>query len=82
MNLTENTYILPDENALALFVQYFWRVRAKNGAGNVSPWSEEWNFTVVPIGAIGALLMPLLMLLPFALMLRRQNRKYPKVRMP
>jgi len=59
-----------------LFVQYFWRVRAKDEAGNVGGWSGEWTFTVVPVGAIGVLLMPLLMLLPFALVLKRQNRRY------
>jgi len=78
VNLTENTHTLLDEDALALFVQYFWRVRAKDGVGNIGDWSEEWNFRVVPISAVGVLLM----LLPFALMLRRQNRRYPKVRMP
>jgi len=77
INLVDNTHALPDENALALFIQYFWHVRAKDGVGNIGDWSEEWNFTVVPIGAVGVLLMPLLMLLPFAFMLRRQNRRYP-----
>jgi len=76
VDLTAITHTLPDENALALFVQYFWHVRAKDGVGNIGDWSEEWNFTVVPVGAIGVLLMPLLLLLPFALMLRRQNRWY------
>jgi len=37
--------------------------------------SYEGDVFMVPIGAIGAVLMPLLMLLPFALMLRRQNRR-------
>jgi len=68
-------HTLPDENALALGT-YYWHVRAVDGVGNVGDWSEEWNFTVVPIGTIGAILMPLLMLLPFALVLRRQNRRY------
>jgi len=43
---------------------------------NVGEWSEEWHFHVVPVGAIRAILMPLLLLLPLALMLRRQNRRY------
>ena len=68
-------HTLPDENALALG-KYYWRVRAKDGVGNIGEWSEEWNFTVVPIGAIGAILMPLLLLLPFALVLMRRNRRY------
>ena len=75
VGLAENAHTLPDENALALGT-YYWRVRAKDGEGNIGPWSEEWNFRVVPVGAIGVLLMPLLMLLPFALVLRRQNRRY------
>jgi hypothetical protein len=74
--ITENTYTLPDENALELCVHYWWRVRAKDNVGNIGDWSVTWNFTVVPVGAIGVLLMPLLMLLPFALMLRRQNKRY------
>ncbi|MCJ7720077.1 MAG: hypothetical protein MUO36_01255 [Candidatus Hadarchaeum sp.] len=75
VDLTAITHTLPDEDALALGT-YYWHVRAKDGAGNVGDWSEEWNFTVVPVGAIGVLLMPLLMLLPLMLMLRRQNRRY------
>jgi len=75
VNLTENTHTLLDENSLALGT-YFWRVRAVDEVGNVGDWSEQWNFTVVPVGAIGVLLMPLLMLLPLALMLWRQNRRY------
>jgi hypothetical protein len=39
-----------------------------------SPFSHDVT-VVVPIGAIGALLVPLLMLLPFVLILRRQNRR-------
>jgi hypothetical protein len=65
-----------NEPALGMFVKYFWHVRAKDGAGNIGNWSVTWNFTVVPVGAIGLLLMPLLLLLPFLLMLRRQNRRY------
>jgi len=75
VDLVDNTHTLPDEDALALGA-YFWHVRAKDGAGNTGDWSETWDFKVVPVGAIGVLLMPLLMLLPFALMLRRQNRRY------
>jgi hypothetical protein len=75
INLTGTTFTLLDEYALASG-KYYWHVRAKDGANNVGDWSEEWNFTVVPVGAVGMLLMPLLMLLPFALMLRRQNRRY------
>jgi hypothetical protein len=75
IDLAENWHTLPDENALALG-KYYWHVCAKDGEGNVGEWSDTWNFTVVPMGAVGMLLMPLLMLLPFALMLWRQNRRY------
>jgi subtilisin family serine protease len=74
-NLADNTHTLPDEHALVLG-KYYWHVRAKDGANNVSEWSEEWNFEVVPISAIGAIFVPLLFLLPFALVLRRQNGRY------
>ena len=75
------THTLPDENALGMsaipFIKYFWHVRAVDGVGNIGDWSEEWTFfNAVPIGAIGALLMSLLMLLPFVLILRRQKRRY------
>jgi len=75
VGLADNTHTLPDENSLAIGT-YYWHVRAKDGVGNVGEWSETWNFTVVPIAAVGALLMSLLMLLPFASILRRQNRRY------
>jgi len=76
VDLVDNWHTLPDENSLTLFVQYFWRVRAVDGVGNIGDWSETWSFGVVPIGAIGAILMPLFMLLPLLLALRRQNRRY------
>jgi hypothetical protein len=76
IDLTENWHTLLDEDALPMFIQFFWHVRAVDGVSNVGNWSDTWDFTVVPMGAIGVLLMPLLMLLPFALMLRRQNRRY------
>jgi hypothetical protein len=44
VDLTDNTHTLTDENALGMFIKYFWRVRAKDGAGNIGDWSEEWNF--------------------------------------
>jgi len=72
--LNESTHTLPDENALAFFTPYFWHVRAMDGSYNTGNWSGTWDFTVVPVGAIGVLLMPLLMLLPLLFVLRRQNR--------
>ncbi len=29
---------------------YYWRVQARDAAGNVGPWSAVWSFTVVPSG--------------------------------
>ena len=75
VGLADNWHTLPDENALKFCIHYWWHVRAVDGLGNVGEWSETWHFHPVPIAAIGAILMPLLMLLPFALMLRRQNRR-------
>jgi hypothetical protein len=74
--ITENTYTLPDENAVQICIHYWWRVRATDGAGNIGPWTEPFHFHVFPVGAIGALLLSVLLLLPFALMLRRQNGRY------
>ncbi|MEM2481278.1 MAG: hypothetical protein QXG14_04550, partial [Candidatus Hadarchaeales archaeon] len=39
--LTENSY-LPEETLSGTF---YWRVRARDAAGNVSEWSETWVFT-------------------------------------
>lgn len=46
-------------NGLQYNLQYFWRVRAKEGASNYGPWSTAWNFTTEndPFGA-PALLAP------------------------
>jgi photosystem II stability/assembly factor-like uncharacterized protein len=76
IGLTENTHTLPSENALELFVHYWWRVRVKYNTCSTGPWSEEWHFHVVPISAIGAIIIPLLLLLPLVLVLRRQNERY------
>jgi len=46
--ITENTYTpfaLADEN-------YSWHVRAVDGAGNASSWSENWSFTVSAASSI------------------------------
>ncbi len=40
--ITQDTFVtrnLPDTT-------YYWRVRAVDGAGNSSPWSEVWQFTI------------------------------------
>ena len=46
--IVENTYTVPDENALADNT-YYWRVQAKDGAGNVSNWSQSRTVTVEKI---------------------------------
>jgi len=73
--LTSTTFTLPGESALAPGM-YFWHIQARNGTSQFRGLSDTWNFTALPVGAIGAILMPLLMLLPLVLMLRRQNRRY------
>ena len=73
--LTDTTFTLPGESALAAGT-YFWHIQARNGTGQDRGLSDTWNFTALPIGTIGVLLMPLLLLLPLVLMLRRQNRRY------
>jgi hypothetical protein len=42
----DNHYTIADENALASFVQYYWRVRAVDGASNPSGWSSVWTFVI------------------------------------
>jgi uncharacterized repeat protein (TIGR02543 family) len=44
VDLVDNTHTLPDENALGMFMKYFWRVRAVDEVGNIGDWSEAWNF--------------------------------------
>ena len=44
-NLFENTYTVADENALSENT-YYWRVRAVDGAGNVSNWLDNWQFRI------------------------------------
>ncbi len=35
-------------NNLEYYSQYFWRVRANGGNGEIGTWSEIWNFTTQP----------------------------------
>ncbi len=47
--LTESEYNLTGEEkliAVAETVLYFWRVKAIDGAGNESEWSEPWSFYI------------------------------------
>jgi hypothetical protein len=43
--LSENSYTMPDENALADNT-YYWRVLAVDGAGNVGDWSDSRMLTI------------------------------------
>ncbi|MEW6593143.1 MAG: DUF2341 domain-containing protein, partial [Candidatus Hadarchaeota archaeon] len=44
-NLAEPAYAVPEDAPLAEN-KYYWRVRAIDGAGNISEWSDVWSFTV------------------------------------
>jgi hypothetical protein len=46
--IAASTYTLIPAEALTPG-QYYWRIRAVDGAGNVGSWSENWSFTVNPI---------------------------------
>jgi len=39
-----NIYTVPIEEALDENIDYYWRVKAINGEGNVSEWSDIWQF--------------------------------------
>jgi len=41
-----NIYTVPLEEALDEDIDYYWRVRAVNGEGNFSEWSETWSFII------------------------------------
>ena len=43
---TSTTYTFPSPIPNDL---YYWRVRAKDAAGNISDWSTAWNVYIVPI---------------------------------
>ena len=61
-NLSESQYILEETEALD-YGQYYWRVKAADGAGNESSWTaaqlflagvlEWWVFILVLIGGAG-----------------------------
>jgi hypothetical protein len=44
-DITTSTYALIPAEALEPG-EYYWRVRAVDGAGNVGLWSENWSFTL------------------------------------
>lgn len=44
--IVELEYLLPE---LSLNTKYYWRVRATDMWGNLTDWSETWNFTTVLI---------------------------------
>jgi hypothetical protein len=58
--LTDSQYILTDNETLVADFKnapYFWRVKAIDGAGNVSEWSAPWIF-YVSVPSVPALLLP------------------------
>ncbi len=46
-NLTGTSQVI---SGLAYSTTYYWRVKAKNAAGQESGWSEMWQFTTTPGG--------------------------------
>jgi len=73
------TYNL-DRSSIASAGTYYWRVRAANETGDVSPWSNYWMFEFVPTSplvmaiAITVLILVLAMLIFAILALVNRNR--------
>jgi len=73
------TYNL-DGSSLTSAGTYYWRVRASNEAGDVSPWSNYWMFELIPTSplvmaiAITVLILVLAMLVFAILALVNRNR--------
>lgn len=73
------TYNL-DKSSLASAGTYYWRVRASNESGEVSPWSNYWVFELVPTSplimaiAITILILALAMLVFAILAIVNRNR--------
>ena len=58
--LTKSQYTLTANETLAADFKnapYFWRVKAVDGAGNVSEWSDPWVF-YISVPSVPALLLP------------------------
>jgi len=55
--LSDNTYTVPDNEELTPG-RYYWRVRAIDGTGDPSDWSEVWWFKLLRIFAIELLTEP------------------------
>ena len=73
------TYNL-DRSSLATGGTYYWRVRASNEPGEVSPWSNYWMFELVPTSplvmaiAVTILILALAMLIFAVLAIVNRNR--------
>ena len=73
------TYNL-DRSGLATGGTYYWRVRASNEPGEVSPWSNYWMFELVPTSplvmaiAVTILILALAMLIFAVLAIVNRNR--------
>jgi hypothetical protein len=73
------TYYL-DKSSIASAGTYYWRVRASNDTGEVSPWSNYWMFEFVPTStlvtaiAITILILVLAMIVFAILALVNRNR--------
>jgi len=57
---------------------HYWRVKAVDGAGNSSPWSETWSFKVTKAGTWWIILMAVILaaaLVAVTIILRRSRRR-------
>ena len=76
----EGTSYNLDRSSLASGGTYYWRVRASNETGEVSPWSNYWVFELVPTSplvmaiAITILILVLAMLIFAVLAIVNRNR--------
>jgi hypothetical protein len=74
------TYNL-DRSSLASAGTYYWRVRASNETGEVSPWSNYWMFELVPTSSLVmaiaiTILILVLAMIVFAIMAIISRNRY------
>jgi hypothetical protein len=81
-NLESPRYVVSQQDVLPAGT-YYWRIRAVDSVGNESPWSEVWQFEVIPMSsevlilsvAIPAL-FTMLILTPVVIALRSRRRSW------
>ena len=81
-NLQSPRYVLSQQDVLPSGT-YYWRVKAVDSVGNESPWSEVWQFEVIPMST-GVLTMSIaipalftaLVLAPIVISLRSRRKTW------